>query len=72
MDRNEMIDNNLDISDRMHSISDELKGLAEILFIMYENEVMQGSPAEYYLMLRRMVAEYGEEIKELADKIKTK
>lgn len=59
----------VDHADRMDAISDELKGIAQILFLMYEEESLHGTSAFHFLMLSKTVERYCMEISEIANMI---
>ena len=69
MEKNENVKSNLEIADRLHSISDEIIGVSRILLIMYENEIKNGDTAEHFLTLKNTVEGYGKEIREIAKEL---
>ena len=59
------MERNIDISDRLAAISDELMGMAQILFIMYENE----KSAVHMLMLSKTAERYSKAISDIAKEL---
>ena len=55
------MENRIDVADRLAAISEELMGAAQILFIMYENDLS----AVHLMMLSKTVERYSKEISEI-------
>ena len=56
----------LDSIDRLAGIAEELKGIARILFIMYECEGYQGAYAEHLLFLSKAIERNSTELQGIA------
>ena len=59
----------VDIADRLNEISADLKGVAEILFILREYEAAGSGGAERLLTLRNAVERHSQELSEIAKAI---
>lgn len=55
------MEQNIDNADRLAAISEELMGMAQILFIMYENEISD----IHLLTLSKTVERYSKELSEI-------
>lgn len=58
--------NNIELADRLDAVSEELTGIAQILFIMYEKEFAQEASALHLLTLSKIVEGYGKQVSDLA------
>ena len=58
-----------DAADSLSAVSDELAGIAEILFIMYERDFLQGLPADHLLVLSKLIERYSSKISGVAKEL---
>ena len=65
------MENRIDIADRLCAVTDELKGLSNILFFIYEKELQDGSEdtANAVITLSKMVGRYCKELNEICEEI---
>ena len=59
----------LEMADRLNEIADELKGMAKILWVMYECVIGTGSEANHLLVLARLTERYCQDIRDISKQI---
>lgn len=57
----------IDIADRLISISEEIKGVSEILSSLRELNELTGERASYLLMLHKTIERYSTELSRIAN-----
>ena len=65
------MENRIDIADRLCAVTDELKGMSNILFFIYEKEMQDGSEdtASAVIALSKMVGRYCNELIDICEEI---
>ena len=59
----------VDIADRLNEISEDMLGVAEILFIMRQYDAAGSGGAESLLNLRKVVERHSQQIHEIANQL---